>query len=304
MSVQEVNTHAVLPPIVSRNDKEFLENIQRYITTETKRVGCKEEGPADEFYTIYRNVFDKVIDYVSAYKSILTAIKKEYDAFIETIKKGQRTAFYLHGKLKVLAKEPAALVYHQRRAIQLEAKMRIIENNSTAIQLQIDQMKQLRMEYDKKEVKLCAPSRQLWKPIPGMTLQDSVNLEALNKHKQYLEDKYIKLKQDMSTMYVPAQKKAELDEEMVVLLNRRDIAENLKKDRQFRHQRLQVISHTLTPWMKQNMRISFQDVMERIRKTKAIYGDDNIVDEIFEDDPNKKKEAIVMLHYIESYWKN
>lgn len=46
-------------------------------------------------------------------------------------------------------------------------RMRIIENNSTAIQLQIDQMKQLRMEYDKKEVKLCAPSRQLWKPIPG-----------------------------------------------------------------------------------------------------------------------------------------
>jgi hypothetical protein len=28
-------------------------------------------------------------------------------------------------------------------------------------------------------------------------------------------------------------------------------------------------------------------------------GYDNIVDEIFEDDPNKKKEAIVMLHYIE-----
>ena len=69
-----------------------------------------------------------------------------------------------------------------------------------------------------------------------MTLQDSVNLEALNKHKQYLEDKYIKLKKDMSTMYVPAQKKAELDEEMVVLLNRRDIAENLKKDRQFRYE--------------------------------------------------------------------
>ncbi|XP_031195737.1 clathrin heavy chain linker domain-containing protein 1 isoform X3 [Mastomys coucha] len=238
MSVQEVNKHAVLPPIISRSDKDFLESIQRYIITETKRVGCNEEGPADEYYTIYRNVFDKVIDYVNAYKSILTSIKKEYDAFIETIKKGRRTAFYLHGKLKVLAAEPTALVYHQRRAVQLEAKIRIIENNSTAIQLQIDEMKQLRMEYDKKEVKLCASSRQLWKPIPGMTLQDSVNLEALNKHKQHLEDKYIKLKQDMSTEYVPAQKKADLDEEMIVLLNRRDIAENLNKDLKFRFNEL------------------------------------------------------------------
>ncbi|XP_031195736.1 clathrin heavy chain linker domain-containing protein 1 isoform X2 [Mastomys coucha] len=301
MSVQEVNKHAVLPPIISRSDKDFLESIQRYIITETKRVGCNEEGPADEYYTIYRNVFDKVIDYVNAYKSILTSIKKEYDAFIETIKKGRRTAFYLHGKLKVLAAEPTALVYHQRRAVQLEAKIRIIENNSTAIQLQIDEMKQLRMEYDKKEVKLCASSRQLWKPIPGMTLQDSVNLEALNKHKQHLEDKYIKLKQDMSTEYVPAQKKADLDEEMIVLLNRRDIAENLNKDLKFRRQRLQVISHILTSWMRQNMRLPFQDVLERIKKTKAIYGDDNLVDEIFEDDPNKTKEAVIMLYYIERF---
>lgn len=60
MSVQEINKHAVLPPIISRSDKEFLESMQRYITSETERVGCNEEGPADEYYTIYQNVFDKV----------------------------------------------------------------------------------------------------------------------------------------------------------------------------------------------------------------------------------------------------
>ncbi|XP_028747370.1 clathrin heavy chain linker domain-containing protein 1 isoform X1 [Peromyscus leucopus] len=301
MSFQEVNKHAVLPPIISRSDKEFLESMQRYITTETERVGCNEEGPADEYYTIYRNVFDKVIDYVSAYKSILTSIKKEYDAFIETIKKGRRTAYYLHGKLKVLAAEPTALVYHQRRAFQLEAKVRIIEKNSTAIQLQIDEMKQLRAEYDKKEVKLCSSTRQLWRPIPGMTLQESVNLDALNKYKRHLEDKYVKRKQAMSTEYVPAQKKADLDEEMVVLLKRRDIAESLNKDLQFRHQRLQVISHTLTIWMKDNLRIPFEDIMEKIQKTNAIFGDEIIVDELFEDDPSKTKEAIIMLYYIERF---
>ncbi|XP_036056861.1 clathrin heavy chain linker domain-containing protein 1 isoform X1 [Onychomys torridus] len=301
MSFQEVNKHAVLPPIISRSDKEFLESMQRYITTETERVGCNEEGPADEYYTIYRNVFDKVIDHVSAYKSILTSIKREYDAFIETIKKGRRTAYYLHGKLKVLAAEPTALVYHQRRAFQLEAKVRIIENNSTVIQLQIDEMKQLRAKYDKKEVKLCASTRQLWRPIPGMTLQESVNLDALNKYKRHLEDKYVKRKKAISTEYVPAQKKADLDEEMVVLLKRRDIAESLNKDLQFRHQRLQVISHTLTAWMKDNLRIPFEDIMEKIQKTNAIFGDEIIVDELFEDDPSKTKEAIIMLYYIERF---
>ncbi|PNJ79838.1 CLHC1 isoform 12 [Pongo abelii] len=122
MSVHQIRKHAVLPPIICRNDKEFLESMQRYIITETERLGCSEEGPADEYYIIYRNVFDKVIEHVTAYKSILTSIKKEYDAFIETIKKGRRTTFCLHGKLKGLAAEPTALVYHRKRTIQLEAK--------------------------------------------------------------------------------------------------------------------------------------------------------------------------------------
>lgn len=60
MSVQEIRKHAVLPPIISRSDKEFLERTQRYIITEIERVGCNEEGPADEYFIIYRNVFNKV----------------------------------------------------------------------------------------------------------------------------------------------------------------------------------------------------------------------------------------------------
>ncbi|XP_026641181.1 clathrin heavy chain linker domain-containing protein 1 isoform X2 [Microtus ochrogaster] len=136
---------------------------------------------------------------------------------------------------------------------------------------------------------------------PRMTLQDSVNLDALNKYKQHLEDRYIKCKQDMSTEYVPAQKKADLDEEMIVLLKRRDLAESLNKDLKFRHQRLQVISHTLTSWLKHNMRIPFEDVLEKIQKTKAIFGDENFVDELFEDDPSKTKEAMIILYYIERF---
>nr|XP_012332584.1 clathrin heavy chain linker domain-containing protein 1 isoform X5 [Aotus nancymaae] len=167
MSVHQIRKHAVLPPIICRSDKEFLESMQRYIITETERLGCNEERPADEYYIIYRNVFDKVIEHASAYKSILTSIKKEYDAFIETIKRSRRTAVCLHGKLKGLAAEPTALVYHRKRTIQLEAKMRVIENNSSKIQSQIHEIKQHRAEYDTKEAKYCTFSKDPSKPIPG-----------------------------------------------------------------------------------------------------------------------------------------
>lgn len=75
-----------------------------------------------KFSTIGRKIMFQVIEYVTAYKAILTSIKKEYDAFIETIKKDQRTAFSLHGRLKVLAGEPTALIYHRKRILQLQEK--------------------------------------------------------------------------------------------------------------------------------------------------------------------------------------
>ncbi|KAF7468439.1 clathrin heavy chain linker domain-containing protein 1 [Marmota monax] len=304
MSIQEIHKHAVLPPIISRCDKEFLERTQRYIITEIERVGCNEEGPADEYYIIYQNVFNKVIDYVTAYKSILTSIKKEYDAFIETLKKDRRTTFFLHGKLKVWAAEPTVLVYHQRRAIQLEAKMRIIENNSLKIQLQIDQMKQLRAEYDTKEAKYCTLSKDPSKPIPGMTLQDSVNLNALRKFRKHLEDKYREMKQAMLVKYVPIQRMADFDEEMIVLLKRRDIAENLNEKLRFRHQRLQIILYALSSWVKSDKSKTFEDFVEEIQKTKDFHAfivDQGFVEELLEDDPSKAKNAEIILYYIERF---
>ncbi|XP_067421268.1 clathrin heavy chain linker domain-containing protein 1 isoform X2 [Emydura macquarii macquarii] len=139
-----VSRHSVLPPIVPDSDKKFLDSIQRYIISEIEKVGCTEQGPAEEYYTIYRNVFDKIIEHVTAYKNILTSIKQEYDAFIEAIKKGQRNAFYLHGKLKVLASEPTTLVYYRKRTIQLEDKIKTIERNSARIQNLILKIRNIR----------------------------------------------------------------------------------------------------------------------------------------------------------------
>ena len=46
-------------------------------------------------------------------------------------------------------------------------RMKHIENNSSKIQLQIDEIKQLRAEYDAKEVQSCTFCKDPSKPIPG-----------------------------------------------------------------------------------------------------------------------------------------
>lgn len=52
--------HSVLPPIIPETEKEFLESIQSYIISEIEKVGCTEQGPAEDYYIIYRNVFEMV----------------------------------------------------------------------------------------------------------------------------------------------------------------------------------------------------------------------------------------------------
>uniref|UniRef100_A0A8B9CR44 Clathrin heavy chain linker domain containing 1 n=1 Tax=Anser brachyrhynchus TaxID=132585 RepID=A0A8B9CR44_9AVES len=103
------------PPFLLEKDRRFLESIRGNILTETEKLGCAEQGPSEECYIIYSNVFDKIIEYVSAYKNILTSIKQEYKAFITRIKNGQRNAFFLCGRLKPLESECTALLYYRKR---------------------------------------------------------------------------------------------------------------------------------------------------------------------------------------------
>ncbi|XP_045150030.1 clathrin heavy chain linker domain-containing protein 1 [Echinops telfairi] len=253
------------------------------------------------FHIIGSKIFFQVIEYVTAYKSILTSIKKEYDAFIETIKKGRSTALYVHGRLKVMAAEPTTLVYHRKRITQLEAKIRVIENNSSRIQMQIETMKQLRAEYEKKDRDDCSFSKGPSNPIPGLTVKESVNLDTLTKHLKKLEDKYTEIKKAMLMKYIPAQKKADLDEEMIVLLQRRDVAESQNKELLFHHQRIQIASQALAYWVHSDRSSSFQDFLEQIQKTRVLFGDQVFAEEFLEEDPGQAKEAEILLDYIERF---
>lgn len=69
-----------------------------------------------------------------------------------------------------------------------------------------------------------------------MTLKESVSLDALTKYLKHLEDKYAEIEELMSKKYVPIQRKADLDEEMTVVLERRDSTENLNNELQFRYE--------------------------------------------------------------------
>ena len=65
----------------------------------------------------------QIIEYVSAYKPILTAIKSEYEETIEALQRGQREAFFLSGKVKAMSSEHSTIHNYQKRAEDLDKKL-------------------------------------------------------------------------------------------------------------------------------------------------------------------------------------
>lgn len=59
-------------------------------------------------------------------------------------------------------------------------------------------------------------------PSVGLTLSESLNPDALDKHLDHLERKRNELLEKKISQYVPAQVKTELDVKIRVVLNRRD----------------------------------------------------------------------------------
>ncbi|KAH0622865.1 hypothetical protein JD844_025646 [Phrynosoma platyrhinos] len=243
-----VNKHSVLPPIIPETEKKFLESIQSYITSEIEKVGCTDQGPAEEYYIIYKNVFEMIIEHVSAYKSILTTIKQEYDAFIEVLKKGQWNAFHLHGKLKILACEPSTLMYYKKRIIQLEEKVKRIEANSLRIQNLIQKIRTLRETLAAKEAVTTTKKINPAQIIPGLSLKDSLDIDALSNHLAHLQRRVKELREDMLTKYIPLENTANIEGDLKRALQLRNMAEKKNEHLKFCFYRLTQFVNIVSLW--------------------------------------------------------
>ncbi|XP_058020912.1 clathrin heavy chain linker domain-containing protein 1 isoform X5 [Ahaetulla prasina] len=294
--------HSVLPPIIPETEKEFLESIQSYIISEIEKVGCTEQGPAEDYYIIYRNVFEMIIEHVNAYKSILTTIKQEYDAFIEVIKKGQHDAFYLHGKLKTLACESSTLMYYKKRITQLEEKVKRIEKNSARTESLIQKLKSLRLTLLEKEdlspVKKVNPAKK----IPGLNMKDSLDIDVLSNHLDHLQKRLKELKDDMLTKYIPIENTANVEGDMNHALQKRNMAEKNNESLKFCFYRLTLFASVITVWENTDRNIDTLQLLihQMIENEKFAKGSiASSVSSVFERDPAKSKEAEDLIEFIE-----
>ncbi|XP_030052314.1 clathrin heavy chain linker domain-containing protein 1 [Microcaecilia unicolor] len=300
-----LNKHQVLPPIFNDRDKIFFGQIQKYIKTETERLSSADgmdTMDAEQNYLMYRNVFDKVIEYVTSYKNILTAIKQEYDKFIDALKMGQKESFYLQGKLKTLTYEPTTLVYHRKRADQLKEKIEMIEKDSSKIQQELQNIRDVKIWKSEREEKVLRKRKpvNLERPIPGMTLEQSLDMNALDKRRIQLEKQVLHLKTELKRRYVSILVKSEYEERMKLILNQINKTEPMNKKLLIGYQKRKMVLYAISAWAKSDKSVKLSELIPQIIMKE---GDQVTADWEYleEDDHSAMKEGTVLLQCVERF---
>ncbi|XP_040207595.1 clathrin heavy chain linker domain-containing protein 1 [Rana temporaria] len=296
----------ILPPILRASDKKLLLSIEDFIKKENEELSAVGQLDVEQQYVIYGQVFDKLIEHCTEYKDILTAIKQEYEEFIEALRKGDIDATHLQAKLKSLTSEPTTLMYYRKRAAELEERIELINQDSHRIERKLQKL--LRKNSVKSSpVKEKLPEKDEISPsalIPGMSIEDSLDMSALEKYQQQLDQKKQQLIASMTTKYVPIQRKQELDIKLSLALQEREEAEQINKNLMDSYRKKRAVADAIASWAKSNKNVglyeTLAEVIEKESELKAT--DETAPANVFDDlEPKKSMEAESLLEYVERF---
>ncbi|KAJ8387317.1 hypothetical protein AAFF_G00158130 [Aldrovandia affinis] len=295
---------------------------------------CPADGPDEQRYIIYSSAFDKVIERTTAYKIVLTAIKKEYDDFLCAVKRSQHDARLAHGRLRALAAKPTSIMYYKKRAIQLQERIEIIQKNTAELHIELKRLQESRMErrpsqQETSDSKEPPPTGQ----IPGrnhpsfkslvmgltferaslgsiplsLTFEESVSLEALQRHLEHLEQKHTDLQRKKNSQYVSKQVKVDLENEVRCAHDRREKLANENRRLELRNRQMALLHEAFSSWEKSERAVPLGEllpsVLEQISHLKECDSDPHDVsaEASEEDDPAKAKESKLLSDYVKRF---
>lgn len=265
-----------------------------------------------EKYIIYRNAFSEVIEHVSAYKPLLTAIKAEYESCIDTIQRGQKEAFFLSGKVKAMAAEQNTLTLYQKRADELEEKIATIKADNErlnaeliAIRDSIEKKLKSKQTYEEENSQ---PKKKLSMPtknIPGLTLEESTDVQRLQKELSRLELTLENLQSSKTKQYKPRWRKDELKQHLASKSKAKDHVSDQNQHLKARNLKLQVALEALRAYYRDHQDnlspAEFVTLALTRSASKMSLKSWDTTSNFEDDDPTKEREAELLLEYIEKF---
>ncbi|KAK2921555.1 hypothetical protein Q8A73_001040 [Channa argus] len=274
------------------SDGVFWVRSHGFIEHEKRYLQCPEEGPDELRYLIYRFVFNKVIARSKAYTRLLLIIKAEYDDTIRELKRRKKEADTSLQTLAALTSHHSKLVKTcQRRAAQLRDSLCVLQRETAELQEEIKRQKLLK-------------EQSTW--IPGLTVAESKDPKALDKHMKYLVAQRAALLVRKSHC-VSVELKAELDTKLQAAEHQRDQL-SIENDRlKVLYKRLRFVCDHLSSWENEGQKVPLEELLgstlENIRQTNMMDNNGSGIDaELFEsEEPIGVDESMFLTDYLHRF---
>ncbi|XP_061481734.1 clathrin heavy chain linker domain-containing protein 1 isoform X2 [Rhineura floridana] len=179
-----------------------------------------------------------------------------------------------------------------------------IEKNSARTENLIQKIRTLRLTLSAKESPTLSKRVNPAKHIPGLSMKDSLDIQALTNHLAHLQKRGKELKEDMLTKYIPLENTAAIEEELNHALLQRNVAEKQNEELKFCFYRLTQLANIVSIWESsdRSMETLQQLISQMVENEKLAKGSIvSSMSNVFERDPSKSKEAEDLIEYIERF---
>ncbi|XP_037554068.1 clathrin heavy chain linker domain-containing protein 1-like [Nematolebias whitei] len=122
--------------MMCEGDRRFLQSLYEFIDQEKMYLQCPAEGPDELRYFLYRSVFNKVINQMTASKRLLLNIKTEYEKTIRELKRREDEAASQQTVVTSTTRQQT-LKTCQRQAAQLRDIISILQSQTSGLQEEI-----------------------------------------------------------------------------------------------------------------------------------------------------------------------
>ncbi|XP_035028111.2 clathrin heavy chain linker domain-containing protein 1-like [Hippoglossus stenolepis] len=246
------------------------------------------EEEEEQRFIISRSEFNKVIGRATTYKRLLLTIKTEYEDFISELKRREDEDKKAQRTVASLTSLPKSLMTCQRRAEQLRVRISDLQNETS--NLLEEQRRQKSSE-----------GQSTW--IPGLTVAESEDPEALDEHLRRLEAQRAALL-DRKSRCVSLEVKARLDVELQSAEGHREELSTENRQLKVLYKRLRCVCDHLSRWEEEEEQVPLEELLgstlENIRQTSVTDDDDD--EELFEtEEPTGVNGSELVADYLDRF---
>ncbi|CAF0760088.1 unnamed protein product [Adineta steineri] len=302
-------------PLTSR-DRYFFNELNRYMTDESAKVG---NDPSKQRFAVFRLAFEKVINKSSLYRPLFRAIKQEYERCIHVLESGADEVQTMSDDLHRLVLQPKTFLLQQKRCMELEDKLAIIEKENRKLEGEINEIVNETKTFEEELMKPFIEKnnnennntlqlRTGRRRIPGLTFAEQTDLKTLEKYYDFLRNKYSQFEENSVKNYTTKERRNEVQELFEEILSQLDKEREQRLTLRNRLRLYHLVWNIIKTYCTKEKKISINSVLLEDLIKKAIYESTDIFQKSEPDDEDEynseslyNREASILVDHIEIF---